>query len=66
VSHYHDASGLEADAVVELRDGTYALLIVRLGAWEIDAGARTLLKLAHKIDAFIMGPPAFCAVITPR
>lgn len=65
VFHYHDESGLEADAVVELRGGAYALFEVKMGAWEIDDGAASLLKLARKVDASIMGAPAFCAVITP-
>lgn len=65
VFHYRDESGLEADAVVELRDGTYALTEVKMGAWEIDDGAANLLKLARKVDESIMGAPAFCAVITP-
>lgn len=65
VFHYHDESGLEADAVVELRDGTYALFEVKMGAWEIDDGAANLLKLARKIDVSVTGAPAFCAVITP-
>lgn len=65
VFHYHDESGLEADAVVELRDGTYALFEVKMGAWEIDDGAANLLKLARKIDVSVTGTPAFCAVITP-
>lgn len=65
VLHYHDESGLEADAVVVLRDGTYALFEVKMGAWEIDDGAASLLKLARKVDASVMGAPAFCAVITP-
>ena len=31
VRHYHDASGLECDAVVSLRDGRYGLIEVKLG-----------------------------------
>ena len=65
VLHYHDESGLEADAVVEIRGGAYALFEVKMGAWEIDDGATSRLKLAHKVDASVMGAPAFCAVITP-
>lgn len=65
VLHYHDASGFEADAVVEPRGGTYALFEVKIGAWEIDNGAASLLKLARKVDASVMGAPAFCAVVTP-
>ena len=65
VLHYHDESGLEADAVVVLRGGAYALFEVKMGAWEIDDGAASLLKLARKVDASVVGAPAFCAIVTP-
>ena len=65
VLHYHDETGLEADAVVALRDGRYALFEVKLSDWEIDAGAAGLLKLRDKVDRDIMGPAAFCAVVVP-
>ena len=65
VFHYHDESGREADAVVQLRDGRYALFEVKLGSAFVDEGAENLLKLKEKIDATIMGAPAFCAVLTP-
>lgn len=63
--HYHDESGLEADAVIQLRDGRYALLEVKLGASEVDDGAASLKALAKKIDKTVMGDPVFCAVVTP-
>lgn len=62
---YHDNTGLEADAVLTLRGGRYALLEIKLGSSEIDDGAKSLLKLAQKIDTGIMGSPSFCAVVTP-
>ena len=64
VLHHHDESGLEADAVVELRGGAQALFEVKMGAWEIDAAA-SLLKLARKVDESVMGAPAIRAVVTP-
>ena len=64
VSHYHDGSGLECDAVVHLRNGTYGLVEVKLGGETlVSAGANTLLKLAAKIDTTKMKPPAFLMVI---
>lgn len=62
---YHDNTGLEADAVLVLRGGRYALLEVKLGFSEVDDGAASLLKLASKIDTSVMGTPAFCAVVVP-
>ena len=65
VFHYRDESGQEADLVLQLRDGRYALIEVKLGASLVDEGAASLLKLAGKIDTSVMGEPAFCAVVTP-
>ena len=65
VYHYHDGSGLECDAVIHLRNGTYGLVEVKLGGETlIDAGAATLLRLAGKIDTTKMPPPSFLMVLT--
>ncbi len=65
VFHYHDEAGREADAVVQLRDGRYALFEVKLGAAFADEGAASLKRLVEKIDTSAMGEPAFCAVLVP-
>ncbi len=64
VSHYRDATDLEADAVVERRDGTWAAFEVKLGPGSVDAGARSLLRLAERVDADRHGPPAALVVVT--
>jgi len=48
-SDYHDRFGLEADAVLHLEDGRYALIEVKLGQSETDAGARHLLEIERLI-----------------
>lgn len=64
VYHYRDASGLECDAVVHLRDGSYGLIEVKLGGDRlIEEGAADLLKLATRIDTKRMKKPAFMAVL---
>lgn len=65
VLHYRDNTGLEADCVIVLDDGRYALLEVKMSASLIDEGAANLKKLSGKIDTGIMGTPSFCAVVTP-
>ncbi len=65
VRHYHDASGLECDAVVSRRDGAYGLVEIKLGGQPlIDGGARTLSKLASQIDTQKAAPPSFLMVLT--
>ncbi len=65
VMHYHDSTGLEADAVVTMPDGSYALFEMKMSARLVDEAAHNLTRLASKIDVGIMGAPAFCAVLTP-
>ena len=65
VYHYRDASGLECDAVIHLRNGAYGLIEIKLGgAARIDEGAVNLNKLAEKIDTEKMKKPAFKMVLT--
>ena len=65
VRRYRDSTGLEADVVVELRGGRYALMEAGLGAASIEEGSACLRKLAGRIDTEAMGPPSFCAVVVP-
>lgn len=49
VSYYNDRYGLEADIVLHLEDGRYALIECKLGSKEIDMGAEHLLELKRLI-----------------
>lgn len=51
-SFYRDRYGLEADGVLHLDDGRYALLEFKLGSKEIEDGASHLLKLASLIREY--------------
>lgn len=63
--HYRDSSGLECDTVLHRRDGSYALLEVKLGGEEaINDGAAGMTALARNIDTDRMPAPSFMAVIT--
>ena len=62
--HYRDKTGLEADAVVVLDDGRWALVEVKMGQSRIDEGASYLLKLAERIDQTREGRPSFLMVLT--
>lgn len=62
--HYRDGNGLECDTVLHRRNGSYALLEVKLGGEEhIDAGAASMIELASIIDTGKMPAPSFMAVI---
>ena len=64
VYHYRDKTGLEADAVLALPDGRWALVEVKLVHGKINEGAKHLLKLASRINVDHEGTPAFLMVIT--
>ncbi len=49
VSYYRDRTGLEADAVLHLEDGRYALVEFKLGQSEIDKGAEHLITIENLI-----------------
>lgn len=52
ISYYHDRYGLEADAVLHLEDGRYALIEVKLGQNEIDEGAKHLIEIERLIGEY--------------
>ncbi len=52
ISYYHDRQGLEADCVLHLADGRYALIEFKLGSKEIEDGANHLLQLQKLIQAY--------------
>jgi hypothetical protein len=64
VSHYRDSTDLEADAIIERRDGTWAAFEVKVGPGAVDEAARTLLRVAERVDPARHGRPAALAVIT--
>lgn len=64
VYHYRDKTGLECDAVIHLRNGSYGLIEVKLGGDAlINEGAANLLRLSEKIDTDKMEKPAFLMVL---
>lgn len=52
ISYYHDRYGLEADCVLHLRDGRYALIEFKLGSADIDEGAKHLIELENLVKIY--------------
>ena len=50
--YYRDRYGLEADGVLHLNDGRYALIEFKLGAKQIEEGAKHLLEIERLIDQY--------------
>lgn len=63
--HYRDSSGLECDTVLHRRNGTYALIEIKLGGEKlIEEGVTSLNRLANTIDTIRMKQPSFKMVLT--
>lgn len=52
LSYYHDRYDLEADAVLHIGDGRYALIEFKLGSAEIEEGAKHLLTIKRLVQEY--------------
>ena len=52
ISYYRDRYGLEADLILHLEDGRYALIECKLGSREIEDGATHLLEIKRLIQEY--------------
>ena len=52
VAYYHDRYGLEADCVLHLRDGRYALIEFKLGSADIEEGAHHLIAIENLVKEY--------------
>ncbi|MCR2053058.1 DUF4143 domain-containing protein [Actinomyces bowdenii] len=64
IYHYRDKAGKEADVVVELDDGRWAAMEVKLGARQIPSAQGSLAAFVRDIDTARTGAPVFTAVVT--
>ena len=65
VYHFRNKAGIECDAVVHLRNGSYGLIEIKLGGEKlIREGVETLTSLTESIDTSKMKEPAFRMILT--
>lgn len=67
VHYYRDSDGLEVDFVLELADGRWAGIEVKVGESKANEGAASLLRLRNKVarnPAARNAEPSFLAVVT--
>lgn len=62
IRHYRDSNGNEIDAILELPDGRWGAVEVKLGGGAAQKASEDLTRIASIIDA--SQPPAFRTVIT--
>ena len=66
VYHYREKEGLEVDAVVEAADGRWAAFEIKLGERWVESGAKSLRKLARRMERGGHERASALAVIVPQ
>lgn len=69
VFYYADSDGLEVDAVIELADGRWGALEIKLSDEKAPEAVRSLTRLANKVSsnpAALNKEPAFLAVLVGK
>ena len=61
--HYQDYTNKEVDVVIELKDGRWCAIEIKLGANQIDKAAENLIELNNKILADGGKAPSIMCVI---
>jgi len=64
VYHFRDAKGVEVDAIIQMQDGRWGAVEVKMGAGEIETAAENLIKFKTNIDTETMQEPSFLMVLT--
>ncbi|MCL2639170.1 MAG: DUF4143 domain-containing protein [Oscillospiraceae bacterium] len=64
VYHYRDAKGVEVDAIIQMNDGRWGAVEVKMGAGDIETASENLIKFKGNIDTAKMQEPSFLMVLT--
>jgi len=64
VYHYRDKNGLEIDGIIELADGRWGAVEIKMGTGEIEDASEALLKLEKAVDTKKMNKPSFLMILT--
>ena len=64
ISYFCNKNGKEVDIIVGLQGGKWGAIEVKLGDFQIEDGAKNLLRLRDDIDTAHMEPPSFLMVLT--
>jgi len=69
VKYYRDSDNLEVDAIIELRDGRWAAIEIKLSDNKVQEGVSSLLRLKAKIALNPLArnsEPAFMAILVGK
>lgn len=63
VYHYHDERGNEVDAIIQLSDGRWGMIEIKLGFNQVDEAAANLISLKSKFANEMNSHPEFLCVV---
>jgi hypothetical protein len=63
VRHYRDDSNLEIDSIVQLRDGRWGAVEVKMGTDQFDLAAANLIRLKNKMIDSGAQKPSFLMIL---
>ena len=61
---HRDKQGNEVDAIIELSDGRWGAVEIKMGGSEEETAAKSLLKFKKNVNTEKMGEPSFLAMVT--
>jgi len=64
VFYYGDYTGLDIDAIVQLKDGRWGAVQVKVGSSRIEEAARDLDRFIAKLDFTKLKQPSFMMILT--
>ena len=64
VFRYKDKNGLEIDTIIQLSDGRWGAIQIKMGSHLFDEAAKKLINFAARVDQTTMGKPSFLAIIS--
>lgn len=64
LSYYRDKNDFEVDCILEMANGKWEAIEIKLGAGEIPDAVLNLTKFKEKVDTDKYGEPAFLMILT--
>ena len=64
VYHYRDSNGQEVDLIIQLDDGRWAAIEIKLGQRQLPKAQASLASFRSVVDLERVGEPSFMAVVT--
>ena len=64
VYHYRDAKGAEVDAIIQVPDGSWGAIEIKMGSGDVVSASENLIAFKNNVDTDKMNEPSFLMVLT--